>query len=221
MGLPQSTKTAPTENEDDAPSAKLRKMVLHPEILKPLGVLIIANAAISCQESTIARYAMETFDFSVGQVGMYYLVTSVPTTLASGWAGHLANRIGLRRTVGGGLLLQGLFTALGPKNNLVVNAISMVVLGLGMGFVDGGAPSLLGDTSDKYFQGSGKIYVLSNVGIQAGFVFGPIGGSALVEAYGFTICCIVTGLILVVYSPLVFTQPPDGNNEIKQPVLTA
>merc|ERR1711924_174768 len=147
-----------------------------------------------------------TFGFDVAKVGLFYHLNSVPCVSMSAFAGPLGNRFGRSTMVFFGLLVQGLSTMLWPKNVLAINAISMVGIGIGMGIVDGATPALLSDVAGKLFQGTGKVFVLSNAGVQLGFVIGPILGNALFGAYGFSTCCGIFGLVLVAYAPVIYQR---------------
>lgn len=186
-----------------ADGVSIFSMLKEAAVLRQLGCLVIANAAISCLESTIALYLGKTFGMSVGQVGAVYLLTSAPCCLAAGFAGPIGNRLGRPLMLQTGLLLQGIFTALGPKSSMAVEALSLIGLGVGMGFVDSTSPPILGQVADEKFQGSGKIFVLSNVSVQTGFILGPIIGNAIVQASDFGTCSLVYGGLLVVYAAYV------------------
>ncbi|CAK0881826.1 unnamed protein product [Prorocentrum cordatum] len=192
--------------------AGLGTMARSPEVLRPLGALAAANAAISCLESTVARHLREAFGLSAGQVGAAFLLVSGPSCLLSGAAGPLGNRLGRARLVRAGLLLQGLSTMLGPKSWLWVNLVSFVGIGAGMGAIDGATPSLLGEVASERFGGSGKIFVLSNVAVQLGFVVGPILGNSIVGVYGFGVCSVAAGAALVVYAPIIRRMSPSSKS---------
>jgi len=194
--------------EDAGEEATVGEMLRCPEVLRPLGALTAANAAISCLEATVAHYLFQTFGFNAGQVGAMFLLVSVPSCLASGFAGPVGNRLGRANLVRWGLVIQGLFTMLGPKRFLLVEAASLLGLGLGMGIIDGAAPSLLGEVAEDRFKGTSKIFVLSNVAVQFGFVLGPLCGSAIAETGGFGACCLATGGALLVYAPLIVQRQP-------------
>mmetsp|Transcript_36538 Transcript_36538/g.73665 ORF Transcript_36538/g.73665 Transcript_36538/m.73665 type:complete len:522 (+) Transcript_36538:95-1660(+) len=186
-----------------ADRATIADMLREADVLRPLGALVAANAAISCLESTIARHLTYTFGLTTGQIGAMFLLVSVPSCVMSGFAGPLGNRFGRTVLLRVGLVVQGFFTALGPKTSSGVVAASLLGLGAGMGLVDGATPPLLGEVADKRFGGSGKIFVLSNVAVQMGFVLGPLAGNAVVQACGFGVSCLVNGGVLLAYSQLV------------------
>lgn len=197
--LPTFQADAASETEDFPVASMLKR----PEACIPLGVLVVANAGISCLESTVARHLSFSFGMAAASVGAFFLLVSVPSCLLSGFAGPIGNRIGQRTLVRMGLLVQGFFTCLGPKSCFGVNVVSMLGLGAGMGMIDGATPALLGTVADKYFQGSGKIFVLSNMAVQLGFVIGPVLGNIVVEAHGFGRCCMASGALLIAYTALL------------------
>lgn len=197
--LPTFGADVAAEREDVPVSSMLRR----PEAYLPLGALVVANAGISCLESTVARHLSVNFGLAVASVGSFFLLVSAPSCLLSALAGPIGNRIGQGALVRAGLLVQGLFTCLGPKSSLGANVVSMLGLGAGMGMIDGAAPALLGAVADKHFKGSGKIFILSNMAVQLGFVVGPVLGNVMVEACGFGGCCVASGSLLVVYAALL------------------
>jgi len=165
---------------------------------------MLANAGISCLESTFAAYSLHTFGWSAAKVGACYLLTSVPSVLMSGLAGPIGNRVGDRPLVlKVGLAMQGIFMMIGPKELLSVEVISLIGLGFGMGIVDGTGNPILDEASADHFGGSAKIFVLSNIAVQLGFVVGPVLGNAIVERYGFSKCCLVAGAAMVLYAPVI------------------
>lgn len=193
----------PARSREDKDSTKVVQMLRNPEVWRPLGALVLANAGISCLESTVTRYMMHTFEFTIGQVGALFLLVSAPACLLSGMAGALGNRIGRATLVQAGLVIQGLFSALGPKHMFGVEVLSLVGIGAGMGAIDGASPSLLGEAAEKHFGGTGKIFVLSNVAVQLGFVVGPVLGSIVAGRFGFSACSVAAGALLLAYAPLV------------------
>lgn len=184
-------------NEKDTTS--VGEILRLPLVARALGALVVANAAISSLESTIARFAGEAFGLSAGRVGALFLFVSVPSVVMSGFAGPVGNRIGRTNLVRAGLMAQGIFTMLGPKRSLIVEVVSLLGLGLGMGAIDGAAPALLAELC----KGSGKIFVLSNAAVQLGFVIGPVLGNAVVARSSFGAWCLLAGAFLVAYAPMV------------------
>jgi len=188
------------ESED---ATSMLTMVRHPDVLKPLGALVVANSAISCLECTIAKYLVKAFGCSTGQVGALFLLVSAPSCIMSGVAGPIGNRLGRAALVRAGLVTMGLFAILGPKHLFAIEVVSLIGLGAGMGMIDGAAPSLLGDVADDLFGGTGKLFVLSDVAVQTGFVLGPVLGGALAVFGGFSTSCLAMGASLLAYAPLV------------------
>lgn len=192
---------APTTALDAVSSGS---MLRHPQVFRPLGALLVANAGISCFESTFARYGQDTFRMTASQVGAFYLITSVPSILFSGFSGPIGNYLGDRNLLLRlGLLIQGAFTILGPKDNIWLEFVSLIGLGVGMGIVDGSVNPILGDVADEYFHGTGRIFVLANTAVQAGFVVGPVLGNAVVQSFDWPMTCLVTGGALVLYAPCI------------------
>jgi len=196
-----------------------------PKISQVLGSLLLANAAISSLESSTARYFMDTFGFSIAQVSLFYMITSVPSCAMSGIAGPIGNRLGRGGVMTLGLFLQGFFTLLGPKDSLHVEVVSFFCLGIGMGAIDGTAPALLSEAARDEFGGTGKVYVMQNVATQSGFVVGPVLGNALVEARGFAFSMLALGAALVAYAPLfarpAWSRAKGGAPSAQKPLLGA
>eukprot|EP00929_Paragymnodinium_shiwhaense_P002051 TRINITY_DN102244_c0_g1_i1.p1 TRINITY_DN102244_c0_g1~~TRINITY_DN102244_c0_g1_i1.p1 ORF type:complete len:389 (+),score=76.20 TRINITY_DN102244_c0_g1_i1:91-1257(+) len=191
---------------------RLTTMLKHPDVWRPLGALMVANAAISCLESTFARYCLETFGWSVSTVGAAYLATSVPSCFMSGISGPLGAWLGDRTLLlKVGLAMQGVFTMLGPKDNVSMEMVSLFGLGAGMGVVDGCANPVLGEVAAANFGGTGKIFVLANTFVQLGFVLGPIVGNMLVECFGFANTSVVMGGAAVAYSAFLRKPAVEAN----------
>ena len=99
-----------------------------------------------------------------------------------------------------GCVLEGGFMMLWPKRSFAVEVISLFFVGAGMGLVDGAAPALLGQETDRLLGPTGKVYVLSNFAVQGGFLLGPLVGNMITQAAGFTAASIVCGASLVLYT---------------------
>ena len=151
-----------------------------------------------------------------------YVLTALPSVLASAVAGWIGNKMGRWQTVAAGLVIQGTFYAVGPKDILAVEIVSLVGLGVGMGLVDGVAPALLAQISDLRFGGTGAIYAVSTAATQSGFMFGPTLGGALYEATDFWTMSVVLGSVVCLYSLLVMRVfwngigPGDGRTEERE-----
>ena len=156
-----------------------------------LGAVWVANASISCLEANIGAYLQQDMGLSVSASGLTYIVTALPSVAASFVAGSIGNRCGRWQTVSAGLVVQGLFYSLSPKDNIWVEYISLVGLGVGMGLVDGVTPALLGAMSDERFGGTGVIYAVNTASVQLGFMVGPVGGGALKQLFGFQTMSVV------------------------------
>mmetsp|Transcript_38575 Transcript_38575/g.111264 ORF Transcript_38575/g.111264 Transcript_38575/m.111264 type:complete len:128 (+) Transcript_38575:2-385(+) len=118
--------------------------------------------------------------------------------------------------MGAGLACQGLWTLMGPKSVIPLEVVCFMFLGSGMGAVDGTSPAILGDIADRKFGGTGRIYLMSNVAVQAGFVVGPVLGNAVVEVGGFPGGMLVMGGALLIYSA-VFAATTAARRAAKTP----
>jgi len=143
-------------------------MVSDKHILVTLVSLLLCNAAISCLESTLGDYLEREVGMTSAEVGCTYVVTALPSVLASKVAGGLGNRFGRYRVLLGGMAIQGCFFALGPKDVFAMEVVSLIGLGVGMGLVDGCAPAMLSQVNLISHQGSGVIYTLQTAFIQLG-----------------------------------------------------
>mmetsp|Transcript_15243 Transcript_15243/g.28444 ORF Transcript_15243/g.28444 Transcript_15243/m.28444 type:complete len:424 (-) Transcript_15243:63-1334(-) len=183
--------------------SKLKKLLLDPNITITLLSLFCANAAISCLEATFGLYMDKQFGFTVEQIGMLYVIGAVPSVIGSKIAGDLGNKHGRWKVVWAGMVMQGSFYALGPKDSFPIEIISLIGLGLGMGLVDGCAPALLAQRAGSHHDGTGIVYTLNTMAVQGGFVFGPLVGSAIMQSMGFGRMSAVLGLAMVAVSPLM------------------
>jgi len=105
-----------------------------------------------------------------------------------------------------GMIIQGSFYALGPKSSFAVEIVSLVMLGLGMGLVDGCAPALLAQKSEMSHGGTGIVYTLNTMAVQCGFIFGPIVGSGIMEATSFAVMSAIMGGFMVLVSPMMLVN---------------
>eukprot|EP00658_Telonema_sp_P-2_P011294 TRINITY_DN14287_c0_g1_i2.p1 TRINITY_DN14287_c0_g1~~TRINITY_DN14287_c0_g1_i2.p1 ORF type:complete len:176 (+),score=39.85 TRINITY_DN14287_c0_g1_i2:222-749(+) len=150
-----------------------------------LVALFAANAAISCLESTFGLFMEHEFHLSPGMVGLMYMPGAVASVLAAKFSGILGNKYGRWKVVMLGMVIQGSFFAMAPKNEWGVLITSIIGLSVGMGLVDGCAPALLAQLSELRHGSTGVIYTLQTVAIQLGFVTGSIFGSAVMQYAGF------------------------------------
>jgi len=175
-------------------------------VLVVLFALMFANAAISCLEATCGLFLEEELGLKPSEVGLMYMVTAFPSVCGSKLGGWLGNRFGRWKIIMLGMVMQGAFYALGPKDILGVVAVSFAGLGCGMGFVDGCAPALLSDVGQLYHDGTGVIFTLQTAAIQMGFIVGPVCGSALMQGFSFQVMSIVLGGLMVVFAPMLYTN---------------
>jgi MFS family permease len=195
---------------------KLKKLLLDKNISVTLLALFCANGAIACLEATFGNYMEDTFGFTVSQIGMLYVIGAVPSVLGSKIAGGLGNKYGRWKVVMAGLIIQGSFYALGPKDVFAVELVSLIMLGLGMGLVDGCAPALLAQKSEMAHGGTGIVYTLNTMAVQCGFIFGPIVGSGIMELHGFAIMSLILGSFMILVSPLMLinkNMPKPGDQK--------
>jgi len=185
---------------------KIKKLLTDKYIMVTLLALFCANGAISCLEATFGNYMEDQFGFSVQQIGMLYVIGAVPSVIGSKIAGGLGNKYGRWKVVMAGMIVQGSFYALGPKTSFAVEVISLVMLGLGMGLVDGCAPALLAQRSEMSHGGTGIVYTLNTMAVQCGFIFGPLVGSAIMEHYGFAVMSAILGGFMVLVSPTMLVN---------------
>ena len=139
------------EEEDSRGAAKkLLELLTDAEVLWTLLALVTGNAVCSCIEATISIFLAAPsskggFEMNPTEVGLMFLVTAVPSLFAAFSAGHLGQWLGRWPLTLIGLLTQGVFMALGPKEILAVTLTGFAMQGIGMGFVDGTASALLAD----------------------------------------------------------------------------
>ena len=175
-----------------------------PAALWPLIAIVIANATIAALESAGTSFFRETFGFGPAEVGAYFMFTSVPCCLTVVLSPYLAKArtMNSKNVLLVGNILQGFGMVLGPKNSVVLGAVSLVVAGLGMGFVDGISPALLGEVTDREFGGSSRIFVLNTCACQLGFVVGPLVGNLIYSEVGYVVFCYCFGAAQVAFGML-------------------
>lgn len=191
------------EEEDPGLVSNVR-ILSTPAALWPLAAVAIANAGISALEATAAFYFRDTFGMEPSEVGAYYMSTSVPSCALVALSSFVARKCGpgsagMRRALILGTVVQGLGMLVGPKDSLVVEAMSLCLTGMGMGLVDGVTPTLLGDVTDDHFGGTGRIFVLNNAACQLGFVIGPVIGNWVFQIAGYLGFCWVFGGLQVLF----------------------
>lgn len=199
---PPSEASSQTENV----SSVACSLLLDKHIAVTLLAVFIANATISCLEGTLGNYLQREMGFSAAGTGLLYIVTAGPTVFSAKAAGHLGNRYGRWLVIGVGLAVQGVFYAVGPKNALASEVVSLVGLGIGMGLVDGCSPAMLAQVSALFHQGTGVVYTLLSVAVQFGFLLGPLCGSAIMQATSFQTMSIVLGVLMVLAAPAMLVN---------------
>eukprot|EP00811_Abedinium_folium_P034015 NODE_6934_length_1624_cov_4.641951.p1 GENE.NODE_6934_length_1624_cov_4.641951~~NODE_6934_length_1624_cov_4.641951.p1 ORF type:complete len:394 (+),score=94.24 NODE_6934_length_1624_cov_4.641951:117-1298(+) len=213
----------PSDSSANAGSSNAGKvssgtMLRDPEVFIPLGALVIANASISCVESTIGRFTSQVFGFSPSASGLFFLLVAVPSCTFSALAGRLGNSFGQKPVMFAALFIQGSFHILPPKTLLPMDVVSCLGLGTGMGLTDGTAPALLGEVTQRKYAGTGRVFVFSNVSVQVGFILGPVIGNILYESLGYQGCCTILGSCLVLYAPAFWRS---GQPRKSEPLLGA
>tara|TARA_B110000971_G_C19591081_1_gene311799 strand:+ start:265 stop:510 length:246 start_codon:yes stop_codon:yes gene_type:complete len=78
------------------------------------------------RQSTFGHYMMDTFDFSVADVGLLYVIGAIPSVIGSKISGGLGNKHGRWVVIMAGMFMQGAFFALGPKDNFPVELVSLI-----------------------------------------------------------------------------------------------
>ena len=164
---------------------------------------MVANAGISCLESTLGYYLEHTLNMSTSYVGFMMLVGAVPSVIGSKISGDLGIAYGRWKVILVGMMIEGFFFALFPKDMMLVQVISLAGLGAGMGIVDGCAPAMLGQLSTLFHDGTGVVFTLSSSATQLGFFLGPPLGSAVLQATNFEIMGIVFGTAIFLYGPVL------------------
>jgi predicted MFS family arabinose efflux permease len=194
---------ASTAEQTSTPAVSTTALLMHKGIFLPLICLVFANAAISMVESSYSRFATTAFGYNAGQCGALFLAVAVPTSICSAAAGPLGNATHRSSMVFIALVMQGVFTALAPKENFAVLLASFVGMGAGMGIIDGAVPAILGETADAHFMGTNKVYSLANGSVQLGFLIGPIVGNSIVSRAGFGHACAFFGWAIVLLAALI------------------
>lgn len=177
--------------------ASTGELLRNADVFRFLGVLVITNTGCGCVEGTIARRLIDTFGLHPGQVGKMYLLLALSSIVFAAASGDLGNTVGRVTVIRAGLLIQGLAIFLGATSSLAWTAVSLMMMGVGIGLIDGATPPLLEEIVQKHFASSGRIFVMSNTCVQLGFLVGPLMGNAIIDCWGYTICCICGGALVL------------------------
>eukprot|EP01061_Rhynchopus_euleeides_P022559 TRINITY_DN36832_c0_g1_i1.p1 TRINITY_DN36832_c0_g1~~TRINITY_DN36832_c0_g1_i1.p1 ORF type:complete len:433 (+),score=176.53 TRINITY_DN36832_c0_g1_i1:68-1300(+) len=194
---------------------KIKTFLNDKYIRTSMGALFIANAAISALEATFGVFGLKELNLTLGEVGLMYLWTTIPSILASALAGpflHGTLFFEKYQVISAGLVLQGAFFMLGPKTVPMLNEVSFIGVGIGMGLIDGMCPSLNAQLADARHKGSTAVHSLSTMCIQGGFIAGPLLGSFLADTIGFWGMGIVLGGAMVLYAPSMTLLSEDWGN---------
>lgn len=195
-----------TEHSDaGADSISVVCLLRDKDVCWGLVLLLVANAVIALLSSTFPIYAEETMAFTVGEFGLFWLLNTVPSCIMSSLAGPLMNSFG-PNVIKTGAYIQGGSMMLIPKNSIPVEVVSLAGVGGGMGMIDGCVYPYLANIADQKFSGTGKVYILSNVAVQSGFIIGPMLGNALAAAVGFQNNCLIFGAVLVLLPSIALCQ---------------
>ena len=144
-----SLQPRPPQKSTLAPEVSAAEFLAAPTVLILLLTAGLANTTIGCLCSAVGKFTMTTFRLSSAQVGWLFLWTSIPDCAVCLCGGAILARLGSYRTATLALLVQGFFFVLGPKDVYLVEQISLIGIGLGMGLVDGCMPAMLGNEVDK------------------------------------------------------------------------
>jgi len=212
----EDDETAKLPHQPESAAQKVWELLTDPHILVALGALWVANAVIACLESTLGYYLENEMHLTPGEVGLVYMVTAIPSVIGAKVSGGFGNRFGRARVIQLGMVMQGAFFALGPKDSVPVEVISLVGLGFGMGLVDGCAPAMLAYRTETAHGGTGVVYTLSSAATQLGFIAGPLSGSALMEVLGFQVMTLLLGVAMVMYAPLLRINYKFGGGNTSQ-----
>ncbi len=130
--------------------------------------------------------------------GVALAVAAVGTALTLQVSGRLADRIGRRPLVIGGLLVTAVsLGAMGLSHSLLVLLVLSVVSGVGAGMVNPGQQATVADVvgSDR---GGGSVLATFQMSQDTGAILGPILVGVAADAWGFGWAFALTGVVSVV-----------------------
>ena len=135
------------------------------------------NKYITTQlESTLSVFLHDPlgpFGLSVAIVGMVYW-SGLFELVGSVSSGHLGNAFGGWLVVAIALVVQGTFTALGPKDVLGITIVSISLQGVGFGLADSCSNTIISLASDERFAGTGSVFSVASACNQMGAIVGPV-----------------------------------------------
>jgi len=169
------------------------------DVLRTLGLFWFSAAGAAAVETTIGRHLHNSFGYTPGAQGCFFLTESLTCITAAAASGYLGNKFGRVNLIRFGLLSQGIATWLGASASISTSAIAFAGIGLGTGLVDGGIPAQLSDTALKHFGQTGRIFVVSSTCVQLGVLCGPIAGNMMCASYNYGALCKCTSIVMLAY----------------------
>ncbi len=182
VGLPMNADTVPAGDAPDSTSTSFASVVKTPQFIVLSATFFLCCAAHSGPIFHTVSYAMICGATPIAAAGIYS-VEGVAGLFGRLFFGLAADRLGVRKVLVAGLMLQ----ALGIYSYVHINQIDqfyMLAAVLGMAY--GGVMPLYSVMARDYFNPQLMGTVLGAAGMIScvGMAFGPIGGGWLYDTYG-------------------------------------
>ncbi len=180
VALKRLPETRPRGQRSPRPPAPRRLGALRtPGVVPLLGVSLLALVAFSAFEATFALFGRGRLGFSIGSsAGVFAAVGAVIVIVQGGLVRPVVHRLGERRTLVVGLILDGFGLALlAPAHSWALAAPALLALTVGQGLVQTTMSSTLAGRADPARRGE-VLGAQQSVGGLAR-VIGPIVGGAL------------------------------------------
>jgi len=200
--LASESKEAPA-----SPNSTFRRILTDPYMVLVYGALTFGNSALGMLEPTIGLYMEHELHYSAGTIGLSFLGATLSTLACGPIAGCLGNRFGRGPLIFCGvIMLGGGYCSLTADNGSLWSIIlALVIMGIGIGCVDGCSPALLGQIADLRHSDEvyGTVFALRGVAESLGFIAGPLIATALMGEMEFRATTILLGSCVAAYAPLL------------------
>ncbi|XP_055080001.1 chromaffin granule amine transporter [Periophthalmus magnuspinnatus] len=204
-----------------AKGTPLLTLLRDPYILLTAGALTLSGMALTVQDATLPTWMIETMCASQLQLGMMFTPANVIYFITTNLFGILSQRMGRWLCSMIGMILTGLsflFAALAKSFYAVIGAVA--VTGMSMGMVEVSLLPVLAHLVDiRHVSVYGNVFTVCEVAVRLGFFVGPLVGGALVQAVGYPVLMVISGLVNILYAPLCYFLRNPPTREEKRPIV--